>query len=91
MTVTAKLFGPLRESTGATVVDLSIQSGATVGDLLKELRRRFPVLSGKLELWIRTGYVNIFVNGEDVSLLGGWKTELTDGDTILFLPAIGGG
>ena len=36
-------------------------------------------------------FVNIYVNDEDVRQRGGVDTAVTDGDTILIVPAIAGG
>lgn len=36
-------------------------------------------------------FLNVFVDGEDVRLLGGLDTEIGDGTTVLLLPAVAGG
>lgn len=36
-------------------------------------------------------FLNVFVDGEDVRLLGGLDTEIGDGSTVLLLPAVAGG
>ncbi len=36
-------------------------------------------------------FLNIFVDGEDVRLLAGLDTELSEGSTVLLLPAVAGG
>ena len=64
-------------------------SGATVGDLLRELERAHPATGG----WILDErgeirrHINVFVNGE----LGEQKTRVGADDRIDVLPAISGG
>ncbi|GAA2088276.1 MoaD family protein [Aeromicrobium tamlense] len=36
-------------------------------------------------------FVNVYVNDEDVRFTGGLATELSDGDTVVILPAVAGG
>jgi len=36
-------------------------------------------------------FVNVYVNDEDVRFTGGLETELSDGDTVVILPAVAGG
>ena len=42
LSVTVRLFAAYAEAVGRPCVDLSLPRGATVGDLLAELRRREP-------------------------------------------------
>jgi sulfur-carrier protein len=63
--------------------------GATVGEALRELERRFPAIVG----WILDeqgrirAHVNVFVNGERT----GEDTPLAPGDAVQVLPSISGG
>ena len=36
-------------------------------------------------------YVNVYLNDEDVRVLGGLDTTVADGDTLVILPAMAGG
>ena len=36
-------------------------------------------------------YVNVYLNDEDVRLLGGLTTTVSDSDTVVILPAMAGG
>jgi molybdopterin converting factor small subunit len=62
-----------------------IAAGETVGELLDDLRSRFPTLSGKLE------FANVYVGGEDIRTREGYETPVTDSDTVILLPAMAGG
>jgi MoaD family protein len=67
--------------------------GATVGDVLRALADRHPETEGRLfspdgEL---NRYVNVYLNDEDVRVLEGLDTGVSDGDTVVILPAMAGG
>jgi molybdopterin synthase sulfur carrier subunit len=67
--------------------------GATVGDLLADLERRFPGIRARLydEAGNLRRFVNLYVNDEDVRYLQGEETPLSDGDELSIIPAIAGG
>jgi len=74
-------------------VPLPVPAAATVRSVLDVLERRLPGLVGKLldgegRLY---GYVNIYVNGDDIRQGAGVQTAVKEGDEILVLPAISGG
>jgi sulfur-carrier protein len=62
-----------------------LADGATVRDLLDDLKARFPSLDGKLE------YANVYVGGEDIRTRDGLDTAVGEGDTVILLPAMAGG
>jgi molybdopterin converting factor small subunit len=62
-----------------------IADGETVGELLDDLTSRFPALSGKLE------FANVYVGGEDIRTREGYDTPVSEGDTVILLPAMAGG
>jgi molybdopterin converting factor small subunit len=66
--------------------------GDTVRDLLEDLMGRFPGLRSQL---VEDGdiapFVNVYVEGEDVRTLDGLETEVTNGSTVILLPAMAGG
>ena len=73
----------LREDTGGERE--VIAAGNTVRDLLDDLMARFPTLDGKLE------YANVYVGGEDIRTRNGFETPVSNGDTVILLPAMAGG
>jgi len=89
--ITIKVFGGLRESFQSGMQTYRLSSRATLGFLLQELKIDFPELSKKLLSGIDAGYLNILINGRNVRFLQGQDTELRDGDTVAFLPPVGGG
>ena len=67
--------------------------GATVKELLVNLEDSHAALveavtaaDGSL-----AGFVNVYLNDEDVRFLGGADAELRDGDELSILPAVAGG
>ena len=73
----------LRNDTGGEREVLA--SGETVRDLLDDLMSRFPTLHGKLE------YANVYVGGEDIRTRDGYDTPVSEGETVILLPAMAGG
>jgi len=68
-------------------------SGDNVGQVLRDLASRHPATQGQLfsaegEL---NRYVNVYLNDEDVRVLRGLDTPVSDGDTLVILPAMAGG
>ncbi|MBA2240991.1 MAG: MoaD/ThiS family protein [Solirubrobacterales bacterium] len=68
-------------------------SGATVGELLGDLAERHP--DTREQLFAADGelnrYVNVYLNDEDVRVLGGLDTTASADDTVVILPAMAGG
>ena len=67
--------------------------GSTVGDVLRSLADEHPGTHPQLfadggEL---NRYVNIYLNDEDVRVLEGLETTVSDSDTVVILPAMAGG
>ena len=62
-----------------------VADGENVRELLDDLMSRFPTLSGKLE------YANVYVGGEDIRTRDGYETPVSDGETVILLPAMAGG
>jgi sulfur-carrier protein len=67
--------------------------GATVGDVLRSLAERHP--GTRDQLFSAEGdlnrYVNVYLNDEDVRVLDGLDTPLSESDTVVILPAMAGG
>jgi sulfur-carrier protein len=67
-------------------------SGATVREALENLVATYPALRDRIfdgdDL---PQFLNVFIDGSDVRLLGGLDTALGDGATVILLPAVAGG
>jgi molybdopterin synthase sulfur carrier subunit len=88
---TVKIPPVLRASVGgAKEVEAS---GASVGDVLGSLAQQHPATQSQLfsEEGELNRYVNVYLNDEDVRVLDGLDTTVSDTDTIVILPAMAGG
>ena len=67
--------------------------GSTVGEVLSALADTHPDTRGQLfsEDGELNRYVNVYLNDEDVRVLDGLKTGVSDADTVVILPAMAGG
>jgi sulfur-carrier protein len=88
---TIKIPPVLRPSVGGEKV-LSAQ-GDNVGDVLRDLAATHPATQSQLfsaegEL---NRYVNVYLNDEDVRVLGGLDTAVSPDDVLVILPAMAGG
>ena len=77
------------ETQGARLVEAR---GGTVRELLDDLIGRFPPLRERI--WEDDDvapFVNVYVEGEDVRTLDGLETPVSEGATVILLPAMAGG
>jgi sulfur-carrier protein len=87
---TIRIPPTLREQTdGQSAVDAD---GDTVRELLDDLAGRFPQLRERIYDDGRlAGFVNVYVEGEDIRTRDGLETPVTNGSTVILLPAMAGG
>ena len=77
------------EAGGNRTVDVD---ASTVRDALDQLIATYPSLRSRiLEGDGVPSFLNVFVDGDDVRLLGGLDTDVAASSTILLLPAVAGG
>ena len=91
MPVTISIPAPLRDL-AAGQAELSV-SGATVGEVLRQVARAHPRLGDRLldEAGQVRRYVSVFLGDEEVRELGGLAAPVRDGDRLWLVPAIAGG
>ena len=67
--------------------------GSSVGDVLRSVASAHP--DTESQLFAADGglnrYVNVYLNDEDVRVLGGLDTSVGADDTLVILPAMAGG
>jgi molybdopterin synthase sulfur carrier subunit len=88
---TIKIPPVLRSSvSGEKEVDAS---GSSVGEVLRSLAEQHPATESQLfsEDGGLNRYVNVYLNDEDVRVLDGLDTSVSEGDTVVILPAMAGG
>lgn len=88
---TIKIPPVLRASVGGE--RLISASGASVGEVLRDLAASHPATAE--QLFAADGelnrYVNVYLNDEDVRVLAGLDTAVSESDTLVILPAMAGG
>ena len=88
---TVKIPPVLRPSVGG---EKEVQAaGEDVGSVLQSLAEQHPdtqsqLFSGEGQL---NRYVNVYLNDEDVRVLDGLETTVSETDTLVILPAMAGG
>jgi molybdopterin synthase sulfur carrier subunit len=88
---TVKIPPVLRSKTGdRPEVEVT---GGNVGEVLRSLAAAYP--DTEEQIFGEDGglhrYVNVYLNDEDVRVLGGLETAVEEGDTVFILPAMAGG
>ena len=77
------------EAGGNRTVDVEAATGR---EALDRLVTQFPALKSRvLEGDGVPSFLNVFVDGDDVRLLGGLDADVAASSTILLLPAVAGG
>ncbi len=82
----------LRPSVGGER-EVEVNGASTVAEVLDALYQEHPALRAQLEGSDGTlhRFVNIYLNDEDVRLLGWIETPVAENDTVTILPAMAGG
>lgn len=66
--------------------------GSTIGEVIDNLDAHHDGIGERL---LQDGevrrFINIYVNDEDIRFAGGLTAPVSDGDTIVILPAVAGG
>ena len=87
-------YATLRQIAGQKTVELDINEGVTVQQVLEAVLERFPKMRDELvdENGNLFGHVHLFVNGRDSRFLEDLvETPIEVGDKIDIFPAVGGG
>jgi molybdopterin synthase sulfur carrier subunit len=87
---TVRIPPTLREQTeGQAMLEAN---GDTVREVLDDLSGRFPALRERIYAdGDLAGFVNVYADGEDVRTRDGLETAVSDGSTVILLPAMAGG
>jgi molybdopterin synthase sulfur carrier subunit len=88
-----KLPAALNQGGSPGMVDIDVPAQSTLGSVLQDLEKHIPGATRKIvstdgKLY---GYVNLYVNGNDVRHGEGLGTPVSENDEVLILPAISGG
>ena len=91
--VQVRIFASLRRHIDAKGLDMPVNSGGTVRDVVARLAADYPELGDQIldgDGKLRAG-IGIFLNGRKVQFKEGLDTPLQDGDRLAIFPAVGGG
>jgi molybdopterin converting factor small subunit len=77
-------------ASGQAVVNVE---GETIAEVLEELQKAYPAMSGQLvgDDGNLHRFVNVYVNDDDVRYLDKLATKVAPDDVISILPAVAGG
>ncbi len=91
MGVQIRIPGPLKKLAGGQ--DIIKAEGKTVGEALSWLTETYPDLKERLkdEQGQVRGFINIYVNNEDIRFIQNLETPVKEGDKVSIVPAIAGG
>ncbi len=94
MVVILKFLGALRHASGIDKLSLDCEKGASILDVVDKITKgnqqlRHNLLNEQLEP--PSPNALIIVNGREISVLRGLKTQLKDGDEVVFVPVVHGG
>lgn len=88
-----RFYATLRDIVGGRSVEVELEAGATMQELLHRLFEQFPKLKPRVidEDGELRHAVNIFVNGRSIRFLEGLDTELQPDDDLSIFPPVAGG
>jgi molybdopterin synthase sulfur carrier subunit len=88
-----RIFATLRSFVGAKEVEVDVEAGDTVRNMLDKLTDEYPTLrervlddEGNLQ-----SSINVFVNGRNIKFLDGLNSPIQEGDRLALFPPVGGG
>ena len=88
-----RVYATLRDLIGTNEIEINVDGGTTVRQLLQELAERYPTLGKKL--WNAdgslTGFVRVLINGRLLEYLDGLDTVVKEDDEVSLFPPVGGG
>ena len=91
--VITRFFGSFKQATQQRDIEMTIPKGSTVAILLAKTIDAYPslrnlILDENLQLG---SWVVILINGRNMSVFDGMKTQLKEGDVIAIFPPVAGG
>jgi MoaD family protein len=93
LNVMVRFYGMAYDEVGTRELSMDLVEGSTVDDLLSIIVEKYPDLNNLVydKEGVFREYLEVAVNKTDIIGLDGLETALSDGDTVLIMPPIGGG
>lgn len=90
--VKIELLGVLRSILNRDFIEVKLEEGLTIGEVLRIAASKYEQLREAIDELgnLKTTYL-LFINGKDVSLLGGNNYKVKDGDVLTLIPVSHGG
>jgi MoaD family protein len=88
-----RFYGMAYDEVGTRELSMDLAEGSIVDDLLSIIVEKYPDLNNLVydKEGVFREYLEVAVNKTDIIGLDGLETALSDGDTVLIMPPIGGG
>ncbi len=88
-----KFYASFRQAVGTKMVEVDVQAGSSIRQVLQEITGRFPVL--QTLLWKNeselSDLAHVFINGVNIRHLQGLESALKADDHVdIFPPLVGG-
>jgi molybdopterin synthase sulfur carrier subunit len=88
-----KLYASLRQAAGLKMMEVEVNAGTTIQEVLVEVTEAHPILVKFI--WNEQGalseYAHVFINGENILHLAALNTKLKPDDHVdIFPPLVGG-
>ena len=91
MVATVRIPLPLQKLTNNQAT-IEVADVTSIEELIDSLENDYAGIKDKLvENGEIRGYINIFINDEDIRFMKDGETQLKDGDNVTIVPAIAGG
>jgi molybdopterin synthase sulfur carrier subunit len=88
-----RIFATLRQLVGAKEVEVDVEGGDTVRNVLEKLTVAYPALGERVldEDGNVQSSIHVLVNGRSINFLDGLNTAIEHDDRLALFPAVGGG
>jgi molybdopterin synthase sulfur carrier subunit len=88
-----RIFATLRLLVGAKEVEVDVEAGDTVQNMLEKLTAKYPALSKRVldDEGNLQSSITVLVNGRNIKFLDGLNSPIQEGDALALFPPVGGG